>query len=336
MTRGPGDAPDPGDTALVRGNGVGLEVAGNVIRGVRLGASRPGTLLHAAEVSIAADGEVATLDALVRMWAELGEPTVPTRLACFPVGSLLRRRDVTGLTGPELTSIRSDLERRQGINSTVLVERGARRWLLEISWNETFVRQLERLAERAGFIDVSVDPAPLALARALPTATRFVRRDAGVGVSFEYVSEEGVPLAGSTTDPVGRQPPDLGVSTVSVPSGWFEPIDDATSIRRELQRLRDDASPTAPSVRIGDEPAADHPPADLRSPIRQCVAIGAAAAAAGLVGRVHPVDITSSAVVDDVEARPWAIERVSDLPVVERPTFGTGKRLLARFLPRRR
>jgi hypothetical protein len=35
--------------------------------------------------------------------------------------------------------------------------------------------------------------------------------------------------------------------------------------------------------------------------------------------------------------RPWAIERVSNLPTVQKPTtIGPGKRFVARLLPRRR
>lgn len=334
---------------LRRGNGVGLEVAGPIVRGIRLGASRPGEILLAAEVAVAGAGELDTLDGLVRVWAELGEPRVATRLACFPPGATLRRRDVTGVTGPELSAIRAELHAERGIGSTVLIEQAARRWLIELDWDETWVRQLEELAERAGFADVAVEPSPLALARALPVTAARVVRDAAGGHGFEYVADDGVPLAAATIERIGAQPPDLVVGSSPVPPTWFEGVVGREGIRRELHRLRtaDDADPsaaapsTAPAaVLIGTETAPIWPRPDLHSPIRQCVAIGAAAAAAGLRGRVHPVDVIApwrdEEPGDAFDARPWAIERVTELP--ERDHTGPRgiERWISRLLPRRR
>jgi hypothetical protein len=144
-----------------------------------------------------------------------------------------------------------------------------------------------------------------------------------------------------------------------VPATWFEGVLDREAIRRELHRLRsnDDADPSAapastaspskaspsdgsPAVLIGTETAPIWPRPDLHSPIRQCVALGAAAAAAGLCGRVHPVDVVAPWRDEDAgdafDARPWAIERVTALP--ERDHTGPRgiERWISRLLPRRR
>jgi hypothetical protein len=276
------------------------------------------------------------LDALIRSWAELGEPDVPTRIAWFPPGAVLRRRDVTGLSGGELTAVRHELDVERGIGSTVLIERGARRWLIELDWDDDVVRRIETLAERAGFAEVVVEPAPIALARALQPTTTSARRNAAPNSSFEYVADDGIPLAAAAYDEVGTQPPELTVGTSEIPPGWFDQLAAPDALRSELRRLVTDAQPAAPQVVIAAAPLASAPAPDLRSPIRQCVSVGAAAAAAGLLGRVHPVDTVTRFTDDDLGSRPWAIERVSELPDVERPTIGTGKRWITRILPRRR
>jgi hypothetical protein len=121
-----------------------------------------------------------------------------------------------------------------------------------------------------------------------------------------------------------------------VPPGWFDQILAPDELRSELRRLVIGARPATPEVVIAADTLAAAPRPDLRSPIRQCVAVGAAAAAAGLLGRVHPVDTVTRFSGDDVGSRPWAIERVSELPEVERATIGAGKRWITRVLPRRR
>lgn len=328
------------DDAAVRGNGVGLEVTREVVRGVRLGVSAPGEPIAAAEVAIRHDADDRSLvDALVRLHAELDQPDVPTRVATFPSGSILQRRDVTGMSGPELTTRRVELDRTRGISSTVLVEVAVRRWLVAVGWDEDRIRRLERLVERAGFRDVTIDPSPLALSRVLPDDATRVRRHAAAGESFEYCADGRVPLAAATVDPIGAQPPELLASGGELPSGWFEDFDDDTSMAMELSRIVGADLGTDLDVVIGERPVARYPPADLRSPARQCVAIGAAAGAAGLAGRLGPVDMIPRAATQrphDELDRPWAIERVSNLPIPHRPTIGRGRRWLARVLPRRR
>ena len=86
-----------------RGDGIGIEVTRDVVRGVRLAAATPGRLAAAAEVpaSVRADDR-SLVDALARLRADLGDPGVPTRVAVFPPGATLSRVDATG---PSLTTM---------------------------------------------------------------------------------------------------------------------------------------------------------------------------------------------------------------------------------------
>lgn len=322
-----------------RGDGVGIEIAGQLVRGVRLAASEPDRLAAAAEVAIeSVDDDRSTVDALVRLRAELGDPVLPTRIAIFPPGSTLTRADATGLGATELNRMRSDLTTSRGISSTVLVDDGPRRWLFAVRWDDARVRRVEELAERAGFVDVAVDPSPLALARVVDPEIHRLRRDAAPGVAVTVVTSAGLPIAAATTDVVGRTPPALVGGTEVVSEGWFDDLTEAADVVAEVHRLIADGRPVETTLRIDDSAYPSYPPHDLRSPQRQCVALGAAAGAAGLAGRLRPVDLVRPAAraTESLE-RPWAVERVSSLPPpVDPPTIGPVKKMLSRMMPRRR
>lgn len=322
-----------------RGDGVGIEVARDVIRGVRLGSTAPGRLVAAAEVPVAVRADDRSMvNALVRLRAELGDPRIPTRLAVFPPGSTLARVDATGLSGPELNQLRSDLALSRSAASTVLIDDGPRRWLVGVSWDDVEIRRLEDLAERAGFIDVAVDPSPLALARVLGNDVTHVRRDASLDQTFGALSSDGVVIAAAALDPIGRMAPAVTCSSAPVSAGWFDDVTEPAELVAEIARLLDEAPPVACGLDLAASPYPDHPPHDLRSPQRQCVALGAAVGAAGLAGRLRPVDIVLPAMTNsDIGGHPWAIERVSNLPSsADPPSLGAGKRFVAKLLPRRR
>ncbi len=102
--------------------------------------------------------------------------------------------------------------------------------------------------------------------------------------------------------------------------------------RLEFEPLRDRLLVAA------GRPHPDFPAHDVRSADRLCAALGAAVGAAGLAGRLRPVDmlLPPTPVIEESE-RPWAIERVS--PQLERQEpveIGPGRRAVARALPRRR
>ncbi|MGH9134222.1 MAG: hypothetical protein ACRDZZ_09820, partial [Ilumatobacteraceae bacterium] len=200
-----------------RGEGVGLEVTASVARGVRLDPDQPGRVAAAAEAPISRfDDDAAVLDALVRLHGQLGDATgalaVTTRAAWFPVGSTMQRLDATGSTGPELNAMRHDLATRAQITSTMLIEVEARRWMLVLRWDHAAANRLERLLERAGFVDASVEPSPVALGRVVGTATSVARRDAADAQSWAALYDAGVPIAASSVPQASREYPGMSVA----------------------------------------------------------------------------------------------------------------------------
>ena len=325
---------------LGRGNGVGLEITGRLIRAVVLRTEEPGRLAAAAEVGIESHhDDRSMLDSLVRLRIELGEPSASTRVAVFPPGSTLERRDVTGLTGAELNQQRSELAVKRSLSSTVLIDEGPRRWLIAVQWNEAFVRRWEELVERAGFTDVTMEPSPQALARVVPSGATRVRRNAASDESFEMIVSGRNPVAAAAVDSIGKRPPSLSSGFQPVAETWFDGFDEPADLVAEIRSLVhadiNDRQPSELDLAGTTYPA--YPPHDLRAPERQCVALGAALGAAGLAGRLRPVDMVLPPVSAgrDIE-RPWAVERLSSLPDAPEPeTIGPVKRFIARLLPRR-
>lgn len=326
---------------LTRGNGVGLEITRRVARGVVLGAGESGRLVTAAEAAIESHhDDRSVLDALIRLRAELGEPSAPTRVALFPSASTLERRDATGLDGAELNAQRARMATDRSLLSTVLIDEGPRRWMVAIGWDESVVRRLEELVERAGFNEVTIEPSPLALARVVADNATRVRRSATPDESFMMVVSGRTPVAAAAVDAIGQRPPSLALGSAPVPDTWFDDIDESADLVAEIRRLVEadaDDRLVAP-LDLAGTPFPEYPPHDLRAPQRQCVALGAALGAAGLAGRLRPVDM----VLPQISAaggieRPWAVERLPGLPVVRTTdTIGPMKRFAARVLPRRR
>jgi len=259
-------------------------------------------------------------------------------VAVFPPGSTLSRVDATGLSGHDLNALRSHLAASRDASSSVLIDDGPRRWLVGVSWDDAEIRRVEELTERAGFVDVAIDPGPLALARALDGHITHVRRDAAPDQSFGAVASHGVVVAAAALDSIGRMTPGLACSDTSVSVGWFDDVDDRTELVAEVRRLLEQAPPVECGLTLAGTPYPEFPPHDLRAPQRQCVALGAALGAAGLAGRLRPVDMLLPVLTTSNEVeRPWAIERVSSLPTPQEPTaIGPAKRFIARLLPRRR
>lgn len=322
-----------------RGDGIGIEVTHDLIRGVRLSSAEPGRAVAAAEVPIASRADDrATVDALVRLRAELGETMAPTRVAVFPPGSTLARVDATGLSGTDLNALRSDLVESRNAASSILLDDGPRRWLIGVAWNDVDIRRLEELTERSGFIDVAIDPSPLAVIRVLDNRATHIRRDAEPDQSFGAITSNGVVVAAAAIDSIGRMAPAIGCSDSPISVGWFDDVDEPTELVAEIRRLLDEAAPMECGLELAALAYPDFPPHDVRAPQRQCVALGAAIGAAGLAGRLRPVDMLmpDAAIASSELERPWAIERVSPLPTAHAPTIGRSKRAVARLLPRRR
>jgi hypothetical protein len=323
-----------------RGDGVGIEVCSSVIRGVRLRHDVSGRLSTAAELPFRLSDDDAALDAFVVLRAELGEPFEPTRIAVFPANAMMQRIDVTGRSGPEMNELRSRLDRRHGITSTVVADDGPRRWLLVIRWDAHAARRLEDLAERAGFVDVTVEPSPMALARVSgPTAT-YARRLVAQGDSHHFVVSHGLPVAALAVSTTGRSHPDLDIAELDVPLARYEDYMSDAALGELLDRVNEQAGSSgrdeAIHLDIVGEAYPHFPPHDHRSAQRQAVALGAAVGAAGLAGPLRPVDVIASAAdsTDEQFDRPWALEALSTLPEpdLELPTSGR-TRLSRRLRP---
>ncbi|MFN3256153.1 MAG: hypothetical protein ACE37B_10685 [Ilumatobacter sp.] len=340
---------------VTRGDGVGIEVADSYIRAVRLRHDTPGRVAAAAELPFVSYDDSAALDSFVLLRAELGDPVEPTRMATFPASATLQRIDVTGRSGPELNELRAVVDRRHGIDSTLVMDEGPRRWLLLIRWEALAIRRLEDLAERAGFVDVTVEPSPVALARVVPSNTSYLQRFVAQGDAHHAVVRNGLPVAAVGMHSTGRTAPDITTSNVDVPVAWFDDLlteDQLTEMVSRVSRTAEAASlldhvdgtsarattsSGMTSLGVAGDAYPLFPVHDLRAAQRQGVALGAAAGAAGLAGTLRPVDM-NAAVAASVQQfdRPWAIERLSDLPdLPDAPSAGTLKRVTKRLRPRK-
>ena len=327
------------------GRAVGIEMCSNLVRGVLLGNSGA-DIAHASEVALNAhDDDRSVLDALIRLRADLGAAPVPARLATFPAGSWMRRVDVTGKSGPELNVLRSEIDRRHGAASTMLLDDGARRWLCILHWPDAGIRRIEALAERAGFVDVAVEPSPIALARVLVAGCTIAQRFAAAGEAAATVLHAGMTVAAVSIDATGRPHPSLLLGRTPFSVDLFDEITAADANAELIDNIRERAADAAaraetePSVElvVDGQRVPQFPPHDLRAPERQCVAIGAAVGAAGLAGLIRPVDIiTDAAVTTAAHQRPWVVERVTTVAPVISSGPGAARRTLARVLPRRR
>jgi hypothetical protein len=323
---------------VARHRGVGIEIAAGTLRGARVIGSRSFEIVAAAEFSFALhDVDSVVLERFVRLRAELGDPDDPVRLAWFPPGSVLQRLDVTGRSGPELNDHRRRLELDHDITSTMLVDDGPRRWLYTIRWDSPDARRLEDLAERAGFVDVAIEPAPISLTRVLPADITFARRLAAQEDAFEAAIDRNVVVAAASTDVRGRIPPALDTASPSYPVERFDGLLDDPLLAAELAAL-DAPRPHrgASGLVVSGRPHPPYPDSDVRAAARIAVALGAAVAASGAAGLQRPVDMVMGEAPTG-DARPWAIERVSDLSDSQSDGQpGTLRRLSARLAPRPR
>lgn len=327
-----------------RGDGIGLEITTTVVRGVRLAHDEAGGVASVCEVPISRFDDSATVfDALVRARGRLGGGGLTTRVAWFPSGSTMQRVDATGLTGPELNQLRHGLANDLGITSTMLIDADARRWMLALRWDHDRAWWLQELLERAGFVDVTIEPAPVALGRVLGRDVAVARRDASVELSWAALYEV-VPIAATTVESGTREYPSIaGTASAVGVNDLTEVLTDA-ALSEQVARLVADSlvdvertNELDAQLVVLEDPYPPFPAHDLRAPQRIGVALGAGIGAAGLAGRLRAVDVLTS-VRHTVESlpRPWAIERLADVPLEvarDRPswTTRTGKQLKSRF-----
>lgn len=299
-----------------RVRGVGIEWAERLLRGVRIGAEGADRISSAAEFPIGTAGDEELLDALILLYAELGSPEEPTRIAAFPPGSVLQRTDVTGRDHAEVRDIRTQAG-ASSMATSMIVADGPRRWLLLIRWDDEAIERIRRLAERAGFVDVAVEPSALSIARVAGADATYVRRLVAQGEAHHAVVSNRLPVAAMSTTAPGRVHPDVDISRAPVSlSAFDEPLDDS-ELAAFIAHVADHITPDAGAPTVLDLAGIDavaHPDHDVRSPKRQVVALGAAVGAAGLSGpleSLHRVGPRAGFGGDPFD-RPWAIERLAD------------------------
>ena len=311
-----------------RGDGIGLEVTTSVVRGVRLDQDEPGRVVAAAEAPISRfDDEAAVLDALVRVHGQLGDMAgihaATTRAAWFPVGSTMQRLDATGQHRPRAQHHAprprrasrhhiDDADRGAGSAMDARVAMGSRRG--ESPGAAARARRFRRRVGRTG------------AGRVWPCGRRMTpvaRRDASNGHSWAAVFEAGVPIAATSVPQASREYPGMAIAA---DVDALHRLDDVLGAP-ELADLVDEIAATAIAstgksgelhlqLVLADDPYPPFPAHDLRAPQRQAVALGAAAGAAGLAGRLRPVDVLSPTGAPRAAdtRRPWAIERIVELP----------------------
>ena len=304
--------------SVTRGDGVGIEVATTVLRGVRLRHDLVGRVSTAVELPFRMTDDDSALEMLIVLRAELGTPQEPTRIAFFPPNAMMQRIDVTGRSGPDINALRSRLDRRHGITSTVIADDGPRRWLIAIRWDPTTARRLEDLAERAGFVDVTVEPSPLALARVCAAGATYARRLVAQSDSHHVVIDHQLPVAALGLSTIGRDHPDVDIAAIDVPFARYDEFMSDVALGDLLDRTSarvDSESAEWLRLDIVGEPYPPYPAHDHRSAERQAVALGAAVGAAGLAGVLRPVDVIASTAdaTDQQFDRPWAIESVTTI-----------------------
>ncbi len=309
---------------ITRGDGVGIEVCGRAIRGVMLRARVATRLSVVKEVAGHVDGPERMLEAMTRLRAELGPTDAPTRIAWFAGGSALQRIDASDLDGRQLDELRQRLAREHGINSTLLHDADGARWMVTVRWRTDQAWELQELAESAGFVDVEVEPAPIALRRVLPRTTTAAVRVNDADESWVVVVDGDAPIAAAHLEladdgrlPDGRLPRLTATSGRCATDGLTDLLGVdavADAVAAAVGRDIDLGRGTVPELRLPDQPYPHFPHHDFRSAERCAVALGAAVGAAGLAGRARPVDVVGRRPerISDLP-RPWAIEEVRDV-----------------------
>ncbi len=323
--------------------GVGIEIAGTVLRGVVADENDPDIVVAAHEVALTSDTDVEALrEGFMHLHAQLDPGPRSTRLAWFPPGATLQRLDVTGLSGPELNEVRDRLDLRHATPVTLLLDAGVRRWMLAIRWNSDAAQQLQRIAEQAGFLDATIEPSPVALHRALQREVRMVHRNASAISTWAAAYDEDVVVAAAALRAGQGEYPSMALGSLHL-LPRAEVVDQNTvraDIASALARNFDPSQDPSPAevdlgLRLGGRPFPPFPPHDLRAARRIGVALGAAYGAAGVFGRLRPVDlVTPTRPVIDTVQRPWTLERMTELAETDdRRRMSWWQRVIAR-LPR--
>jgi len=295
-----------------RGDGVGIEVLPDELRGVRLQLEAAGRVAAVATVACDADDDLSLLDGLGRLRTALAYDGQPARACMWSRGCHIQSLDVTGRSTNELNVHRAALV---DVSATLEMAAGPRRLLAHLRCDIVHHRRVEHLLRQAGFELEGLEPTPVAIARLLPDATwRVVTRRGGEEPWVAVVHDRTVVAAVPRPAAAGKRSATLG-DLQGAP--WLAPIDalrerlvDPAELERQLEEPT--AAPVALVLDLVGDPYPDFPPADPAFGPHVAAALGAAVAAAGLAGRLYPVQALGHHAFD-VDSAVWVVERVGDL-----------------------
>ena len=148
-----------------RGDGIGIEVLPDALRGVRLQQDAPGRVAKVAGVACDTNNDLLLLDGLTRLRSLLDEAGQPTRACMWRHDSYIQSLDITGWSTTELNLHRSKLV---DVSATIEMSSSARRLLAHLRTDMIRHRRVERFVRQAGFDLESIEPTPIAIARLVP------------------------------------------------------------------------------------------------------------------------------------------------------------------------
>ena len=218
-----------------RGDGIGIEVLPDALRGVRLQQDAPGRVAKVAGVACDTNNDLLLLDGLTRLRSLLDEAGQPTRVCMWRHDSYIQSLDVTGWSTTELNLHRSKLI---DVSATIEMSSSARRLLAHLRTDMIRHRRVERFVRQAGFDLESIEPTPIAIARLVPSYTmRLIgsRGDAQpwMAVVHDHLVLAAAPVAEprarhaaepSCWPPVGRRRSKTCASDCSIPAHLAETV----------------------------------------------------------------------------------------------------------------
>lgn len=295
-----------------RGDGIGIEVLPDALRGVRLQQDAPGRVAKVAGVACDTGNDLLLLDGLARLRSLLDEAGHPTRACMWSHDCYIQSLDVTGWSTTELNIHRSKLV---DVAATLEMSSGARRLLAHLQTDMIRHRRVERFIRQAGFDLDSIEPTPMAVARLVPAYTMRLIGSRSEAQPWIAVVHDRVVLAAT---PATDLPADM-VHSELLAASWTDSIEDLRErLLGNVELATAVNQPAGIAVSVGLSLVGDtYPEFPDTHPAwgpRLAGALGAALAAAGLAGRVHQVQplVAPHAFSDDGGV--WVIERIGDAP----------------------
>ncbi len=299
-----------------RGDGIGIEVLPDALRGVRLQQDAPGRVAKVAGVACDTNNDLLLLDGLTRLRSLLDEAGQPTRVCIWSHDCYIQSLDITGWSTTELNLHRSKLV---DVSATIEMSSSARRLLAHLQTDMIRHRRVERFVRQAGFDLESIEPTPMAVARLVPAYTMRLIGSRGDAQPWMAVVHDRIVLAAA---PVVERSTDSR-RTELLAASWSASIEDLRERLLTTAELSATVNqPAGIAVSLGLSLVGDtYPEFPDTHPAwgpRLAGALGAAVAAAGLAGRVHQVQplVAPHAFSDDGGV--WVIERIGDVaPMVQ-------------------